>query len=416
MSVNLFAHVASSGLLPSLFAFCEGRDLLALSKVSVEWYDVSLRPSLWEDLCEKLGLDWRKSLVASPNPRKYLIGQLQSQLRFGRIPGRVVLQGHKSGIVSLFVPKPKVVLSWTSGMVTFDSNICVSASTAPHFEIKLWDVESGAAIRTIKSLEPDAASPVAHARLSRWSIIKMSDEYIVYGATQKPTVSVFDLRRGEITHTLTGHVSTVTCISIQDDHCLTGSYDRTVRMFNLKTGRCVHTLLGHEDQIWCVDYRKDCPDVAVSGDAGGVVCVWNIIEGSRTCRLVSESTSCLLSIRLAEDGDTVMAGHEFGQISVWSIKSESFLMTLNAHSDMVLCLDCNPLVLVSGSRDESVVIWDRMSGQPIQTFRNHSGDIKDVRLSGTKLLSASYDRTIVVRDFASDSTSQPESIDNCLVM
>ena len=54
--------------------------------------------------------------------------------------------------------------------------------------------------------------------------------------------------------------------------------------------------------------------------------------------------------------------------------------------------------IISGSRDNEIVIWDAISGIKMSTLWGHSGDVLSITLSpdGKKLVSGSWDNTLKI--------------------
>eukprot|EP00112_Aurelia_sp_Birch-Aquarium-sp1_P020381 Seg5237.1 transcript_id=Seg5237.1/GoldUCD/mRNA.D3Y31 product="hypothetical protein" protein_id=Seg5237.1/GoldUCD/D3Y31 len=48
-------------------------------------------------------------------------------------------------------------------------------------------------------------------------------------------------------------------------------------------------------------------------------------------------------------------------------------MILHGHKDCVSCLDTNEDILLSGSHDKTLKIWDKISWTCIKTLRGHQG-------------------------------------------
>ena len=71
---------------------------------------------------------------------------------------------------------------------------------------------------------------------------------------------------------------------------------------------------------------------------------------------------------------------------------------LSGHSDSVgaLCHSSDGTLLVSGSKDRTLKLWDVQTGGVIKTFCSHSGDICSVSISpnNATIVSGSHDRTI----------------------
>ena len=72
------------------------------------------------------------------------------------------------------------------------------------------------------------------------------------------------------------------------------------------------------------------------------------------------------------------------------------------------CVNCvafkpdNPNILVSGSDDETIIVWDITSGSCLSTLRGHSAVVRSVCFSsdGKQLTSGSDDKTVRNWDLA----------------
>lgn len=69
------------------------------------------------------------------------------------------------------------------------------------------------------------------------------------------------------------------------------------------------------------------------------------------------------------------------------------LNTIRAHTHKVNCLQFNDNLLVSGSHDTLVKVWD-MSGRCLHTLQGHDNMIHCLQFKGNKLITGSSDTTI----------------------
>jgi F-box and WD-40 domain protein 1/11 len=69
--------------------------------------------------------------------------------------------------------------------------------------------------------------------------------------------------------------------------------------------------------------------------------------------------------------------------------------TLHGHSDSVYCIQFDRTRLISGSRDQTVKIWNLISGKVVQTLKGHSGSVLCLQYDQHLLLTGSSDATLI---------------------
>jgi len=76
-------------------------------------------------------------------------------------------------------------------------------------------------------------------------------------------------------HTLQGHTSCVSCLSLIKPNILaSGSKDNTIKIWNLDDQSCIHTLQGHTDSVWCLSLIKQ--NILASGSDDNTIKIWNL--------------------------------------------------------------------------------------------------------------------------------------------
>lgn len=90
--------------------------------------------------------------------------------------------------------------------------------------------------------------------------------------------------------------------------------------------------------------------------------------------------------------------------------TSSFICSLSGHTDEVFCLAFSPngKTLASGSKDETIKIWDLPSGEERTTLSGHKGMVVSLAFSpdGQTLASGSTDCTVRLWDIASSKQSR----------
>src|SRR5579859_6618221 len=108
------------------------------------------------------------------------------------------------------------------------------------------------------------------------------------------------------------------------------------------------------------------------------------------------------SVALSLDGQVLVSGSDDNTIKVWDLHTGKELRTLRGHTDGVwsVALDSDGHTLVSGSIDRTIKVWDLHTGKEIRTCIGHSDEVNAVLLSTIKqvIISGSDDNTIKVWD------------------
>jgi len=228
------------------------------------------------------------------------------------------------------------------------------------------------------------------------------------------TLKVWDWRSGKCIRTLTGHSEGVVSLNFDSNVLASGSVDSTIKVWNLRTGGAF-TLRGHSDwvnavQLWDSNgpTRPSSTDVSlldVSGvlspnsssgseiDAGkmlfsasddGTIKMWDLT--SRMCvRTITGHVAQVQSMKLLFASD---CSDELSEASLQRATSSSPPSAISGSSKKPL--------LISGSLDNTIKLWDIETGKSVQTFFGHIEGVWAVASDKLRLVSGSHDRTIKV--------------------
>ena len=104
-----------------------------------------------------------------------------------------------------------------------------------------------------------------------------------------------------------------------------------------------------------------------------------------------------------DDPNVLVTGSWDKTVKLWDLSTSTCLSTMRGHSASVNCVDFSPdgLTIASGSgsligNDNSVRVWDVKTGKQLWQLRGHSAFVRSVCFSsdGKKLTSGSYDTTV----------------------
>lgn len=162
----------------------------------------------------------------------------------------------------------------------------------------------------------------------------------------------------------------------------------------------------HRKSVFCVSLHPLYPNppLAVSGGEDDGAWIWNTIDGAEVAQLGGHSDS-VVAVAFSHDGELVATGGLDGRVRVWRHRGDwtkwEFLTNLEGPSEVVW-LTWHPKghVLVAGSSDTTLWMWQLPSGNVMNVFSGHTGSVTCGRFTpdGRKLISGSDDSSLIVWD------------------
>jgi U3 small nucleolar RNA-associated protein 15 len=168
------------------------------------------------------------------------------------------------------------------------------------------------------------------------------------------------------------------------DFCVSNSLQ--VDIFSARTNSVYRTLTRFKDTVCCASYRPDGKMLAAS-DESGVTQLFDL-SSRAVMRTMRGHTKAVRAVRFSPDGSRLFTGSDDTRVLVWDVAAEQELRALEGHSDMVRCVRVSGAnghaagahrLLLSGSYDHTVRLWDVSAPKPVMTLRM-SEPVEDVAL------------------------------------
>ncbi|PNS20107.1 F-box/WD repeat-containing protein 11 [Sphaceloma murrayae] len=187
---------------------------------------------------------------------------------------------------------------------------------------------------------------------------------------------------------MAGHTDSVYCVQFDEQKIITGSRDRTIRVWDLNTNRCIKVIGGPTVRptpgprvLRTVDYPSfHHAEASVNGTA----------YGHHIYHVPSDFHSASI-LCLQYDDEILVTGSSDNDLIVWDIKTYEPIQRLKHHQGGVLDVAFDAKHIVSCSKDCTIVVWDRKTLKPLRTLTGHNGPVNAVQLRGNLLVSASGD-------------------------
>ncbi len=141
--------------------------------------------------------------------------------------------------------------------------------------------------------------------------------------------------------------------------------DNTVRLWDMKTRKLLRTFEGHKDGVFSVVFSPDGKTIASSSKEA--VRLWNT-QGEKHLRSVISHTA-ILGVAYSPDGKTLASGNEDNTVRLWDAITGKPITTLSGHEGEVsnVVFSPNGKTLASIGND-TVRLWDTKTGEPLRTL------------------------------------------------
>eukprot|EP00347_Sterkiella_histriomuscorum_P007142 403350108 len=170
-------------------------------------------------------------------------------------------------------------------------------------------------------------------------------------------------------------------------------------------------LIGHQGEIYTVKFSRD-GDYLASAGYDRLIYFWDVFDPEcKNFGVLKGHSNAILDLVWGQDNTRVYTASSDRQIFVWDTEDFQRVRKLKGHTAVVNSVDCQKIgseILVSGSDDYSVKLWDARVRNHISSYELnyqitsvcHTDTVTGISLSknGNFLVSNSMDNTVKVWD------------------
>ncbi len=274
--------------------------------------------------------------------------------------GGVIASGGNDSVIRLWHGQRGICIRMLKGhgdnvrLIQFSPCGRYLASCSDDCSVKLWDIGVGNCLH----------SWMHHPVLPRCVAFTHDGKWLITGATDK-LLSIWDVETGARVRQLEGHsgaVLSMTCLP-NSDYLVTGGREKAIRLWDLSTSHCVKVWSGLEGPVTAL-----LPHPVVSGQffsvIGETVTLWDSQSTGEECvqrfeQIVSVGAG-ITAMAVNGTGELLATSTDHATIKLWSVSTGALVKSLEGHTGAVssLAFARSGNLLVSGSRDETLRIWD----------------------------------------------------------
>jgi GTPase SAR1 family protein len=175
--------------------------------------------------------------------------------------------------------------------------------------IKLWDIQTGACIKTIKV-----------GQIIEAVAVNVSGTRAVIGG-HDGELTLWDLDSGECLASLNGHSGIINSVQMTSDQmfAVSGAADKTIKIWNLAAASCVASLEGHQGAVFSLALSPDDRIIASTGFQDETVRLWDLSSGDCLQVIKYDENPSPMSVTFSPDGSRLVVGTYEGLIYIYSI-------------------------------------------------------------------------------------------------
>ncbi|CAN5174713.1 hypothetical protein BH09DEP1_BH09DEP1_1190 [soil metagenome] len=203
----------------------------------------------------------------------------------------------------------------------------------------------------------------------------------------------------KVEHYFKAHDQTINKICVGDSLLATCSNDRTVKLWNKNSATLWAHFEGYKQAIRCLELLED-DNVLISGCSEGKIKAWNIENKTLITQMSYLELPRIWGLGIMKNKKQMAIGLNSGRISLVDATTFKEICQWYGHNVTICGLSCDPdeRYFATASWDANARLWDPRMRICAATFAGHRDWVQQVKCIGDEVVTGSRDNTLKLWD------------------